>query len=184
MKLYTFTLSANNADSSKAFTAFLTDDEYKSVIKDIRKYTSYTYDVMGGRDVENPSNYEELLDWLFCTRLTRTEYVHVDTKVKIIQLPKHISYSTEGCLVVNIGKSYCDYTSQDVAKEVECFSWIVKTFKNVKYHKQRNTFILESTVEIHKTQDLTVRHNITISPSGNQAVERTIRVYNKITHTI
>lgn len=184
MKTYTFTLSATGADSSKSFTAILTDEHLASIIKDIDRYTRYTYDVVGGREVDNPSNFDQVIMWLRNTTLTRTEYVHVDTKVKIIQLPKEVQYNTGGYLTVNIGKPYSEYSTEDTAREVELFHWIVKTFKNVKYYKQRNTFVLEETVEEHTKNDYVVRHNITITPSGNQAVERTIRVFNKITRTI
>lgn len=184
MKTYIFTLSANNADSSKKFVATLSEKE----LKDIKAYITkvrYHVDIVGGNtEVDNTSNFSQLVEWLATTQLTRTEYILTKVTTEVVNLPDGVTFHPEGYLLVDIGKHYKDYTHEDCLLENSLCNWILETFDTSQYHTTRNTFTLPCNREEYANKRQTVKHIFSISKSGNKAIEVTKRVYKKITHIL
>jgi hypothetical protein len=184
MKTVIFTLSTKGADESKNFTATISDAEFTAIRADI---TKCRYDVKVNNlftDVDNPSNYKSLIEWLATTKLVRTEYILTKVTTEVINLPEGIAFHPEGYLLVDIGKHYKEYTHEDCLLENSLCHWILETFKTSQYHTTRNTFTLPCNREEYANKSQTVKHVFSISKSGNKAIEVTKRVYKKVTHIL
>jgi hypothetical protein len=184
MKTYTFTLSANGADASKTFVATLSESELAAIRTDINK-VRYQVDIRAGNlEVDNKSNFKDLVEWLATTQLTRTEYILTKVTTEVVNLPDGITFHPEGYLLVDIGKHYKEYTHEDCLLENSLCHWILETFKTSQYHTTRNTFTLPCNREEYANKSQTVKHVFSISKSGNKAIEVTKRVYKKVTHIL
>ena len=184
MKTYIFTVSANDADSSKKFVATLSDKEFATIKADLTK-VRYHVDIKGGNtEVDNTSNFRQLVEWLATTELVRTEYVLTKVTTQVYNLPDGITFHHDGYLLVDIGKHYHDYTHEDCMLENSLCHWILENFKTSKYHTTRNTFTLPCNSEEFTNKRQTIKHIFSVSASGNKAIEVTKRVYKKITHIL
>lgn len=84
---------------------------------------------------------EDFKLWLSKLKFHKKVPFLVDTKTRIIELPKEIMYC-QGRLIINIGKSFDNMQHDDCANELQHAEWILRTFPHSRYSKSRISFDL------------------------------------------
>lgn len=179
-RFITFTVSFAKSNVSVSTIARMSDTEFN---KFAEFQENYKYDVKYTllpelQDIE-AKNYSQLLEWLDNIKLYRYEYILHKVQTKVIHLPKGIVFNPIGYLEICLDKPWDRLTHEDILREQQLREWILQTFPTSTYMCSRAKFSLPAkTEELIGKLELT-KNVISISPSGNCAIEVTKRIYKK-----
>ena len=171
MRTYTFTVSEQG--EAKYFTANLTDAEYVAIKVDTIKHRYNVY-IDKGCEVDNESNYEDLVEWLNTVVLKKKILLPTEPEYKRHKLPDYIYWDSEGqYLYVDIDVPFETHTHWTCIMELKCIEWILSTFITAIFHCSRAKFKLPKTKK--KEGKFVIELSYTYNSKINAIIEKRVK---------